>query len=247
MSAYSRRFWMAKETEEFFDERSGKWSEHYQKRGYLSHFFRARMDEISKLIPRNNQGKLLDSGCGTGDSVQIAREKGYSFHGIDISQKMVDVCKKRFAGPGTSFQKANIEELGFGEGEFDVIISAGVLEYVNDDALASRELHRVLRRNGLLITTFPNRSSPLLRIEKFLGRFSPRARAFHREYTSGQARNILESAGFRILDEIHVSYLPVNIGLRIPFPTAVDSVLGTALRLLGLKSWGLTRIIKARK
>ena len=63
----------------------------------------------------------------------------------------------------------------------------------------------------------------------------------------GKIRFQRKKHGFRILDEIHVSYLPVNIGLRIPFPTAVDSVLGTALRLLGLKSWGLTRIIKARK
>lgn len=233
------------EPEEFFDERSGEWTEHYSKEGYLSHFFRTRKREIARLVPRSRGGKLLDAGCGTGDFVPVAQERGYSFRGIDISKRMIDICRKRF--PGTGFSKGDVMDLGFPEGEFDAVISAGVLEYVKDDSRASRELFRVIKEGGILIATFPNRSSPLLRIEKLLGRLSPREKAFHREYTASQARTLLESAGFRITDDIFVSYLPVNIGVRIPFPRAFDRVLGAGLRVLGLGSWGLTHIIRARR
>lgn len=42
-------------------------------------------------------GSILDLGCGTGEPIaQFFIEKGFKIIGVDGSEKMVELCKKRF-------------------------------------------------------------------------------------------------------------------------------------------------------
>jgi SAM-dependent methyltransferase len=50
---------------------------------------------------------------------------------------------------------ADVRDLPFEVGEFDVIIAAEVLEHIHDDGAAIAELCRVLRPGGLLVVTVP--------------------------------------------------------------------------------------------
>jgi len=65
--------------------------------------------------------RLLDVGCGPGRHAHALAERGIVVHGVDISQRFVDLATA--AGvPGTSFERADARALTF-DGEFDAAIS----------------------------------------------------------------------------------------------------------------------------
>ena len=70
--------------------------------------------------------KLLDVGCGLGDLLAFCRQRGIDvdYTGVDILQRMIDHCRKRF-DTGT-FVKADIfSDDAFGPGQFDLAFVSG--------------------------------------------------------------------------------------------------------------------------
>lgn len=54
-----------------------------------------------------------------------------------------------------NIRKVDIEQMPFEEGTFDLVIANHVLEHVDDDVRAAREVHRVLKPGGLAILQAP--------------------------------------------------------------------------------------------
>jgi SAM-dependent methyltransferase len=75
---------------------------------------------------------------------------------MDRSQAMLDVARARSSSLTVGLMRGDIRALGFADASFDVVVSAGVLEYVEDTRNAVAELVRVTRLNGLAVITFPN-------------------------------------------------------------------------------------------
>jgi ubiquinone/menaquinone biosynthesis C-methylase UbiE len=49
---------------------------------------------VNTIPPKSS---ILDLGCGTGEPIaQFFIEKGFKLTGVDGSQKMIELCKKRF-------------------------------------------------------------------------------------------------------------------------------------------------------
>lgn len=65
---------------------------------------------LDKLIPQTNEDqKLLDLGCGTGDLYQFAIDKGYTYHGVDASGDMLKQAQQKH--PQAVFTQANATKL----------------------------------------------------------------------------------------------------------------------------------------
>ncbi len=95
----------------------------------------------------NVQGKtVLDHGCGTGLLGAIAKKQGASVQGIDISETLVAIAQKDFPA-----QHADIHQLPFADSQFDVVLSMLVLHIVEDITTPLMEIHRVLKKGGMLI------------------------------------------------------------------------------------------------
>jgi 2-polyprenyl-3-methyl-5-hydroxy-6-metoxy-1,4-benzoquinol methylase len=62
---------------------------------------------------------LLDIGCGSGLFSSLAYQDGASATGIDASEALIAVAKER--NPAISFAIAEMEELPFDTGSFDVV------------------------------------------------------------------------------------------------------------------------------
>ncbi len=106
---------------------------------------------IEGLI-ENGEGKIaLDLGIGTGLFTQILKEKGYKVVGIDISEEMLKIARKR----GFEVIKGDLNNpLPFEEESFDFIFSMTAIEFLKKPEKLIKEANRVLRKDGkfLLIT-----------------------------------------------------------------------------------------------
>ncbi len=102
---------------------------------------------------------VLDAGCGTGYGTEILAAAGAkSVTGVDISQEAIDSARAAFPGPSSEFSLADLHELPFEEGVFDLAACFEVIEHVEEQQSVIRELHRVLRTAGVLAISSPNRN-----------------------------------------------------------------------------------------
>jgi ubiquinone/menaquinone biosynthesis C-methylase UbiE len=157
---------------------------------------------------------ILDVGCGTGIStfevMKRARREG-RFYGIDISEKMIEKARKKAAEGGHTcfeFSKGDAEKLEFPDSKFDLVISNAVLHWVPNKLQALKEMHRVLKPNGMVALFFSGRdqqkeSIPLIvvgmRLAESRGNY-PQARSWY-EYRSSfltleETDSLFDEAGF---------------------------------------------------
>jgi SAM-dependent methyltransferase len=105
---------------------------------------------LARLLP----GELvLDLGSGSGMDVfaaaaQVGPQGGVI--GIDITSEQLTKAARLLHGEPVTFRRARIEELPFGDGWFDVVISNGVVNLSPDKRRVFAEAARVLRPGGRL-------------------------------------------------------------------------------------------------
>ena len=106
-----------------------------------------------KLIGNVKGKKILDAGCGTGRyAVQLAK-KGAEVYGIDISEKMLEIAKKKAKENRVKIElmKGNILRLPYEDNKFDIVISSLALDHVKEHEKAISELVRVCKPKGKII------------------------------------------------------------------------------------------------
>jgi ubiquinone/menaquinone biosynthesis C-methylase UbiE len=134
-----------------FDERLSKQLEaNYRKRD-----FQRRRRLVEEALGLGKGETVLDVGCGPGfylEELAPAVEPGGQLAGIDSSEQMVELARRRCAGiPNVELQMASATSLPFADAKFDAAISVQVLEFVAELDAALTELHRVLRPGGRVV------------------------------------------------------------------------------------------------
>ena len=99
--------------------------------------------------------KVLDYGCGNGiHSVFLAKIGAEKVVGIDLSEKSLEIARKRVANKGLArkvdFLKMDCENMDFPDNSFDIIFNGGTFSSI-DLKKAYPELARVLKPDGLLL------------------------------------------------------------------------------------------------
>ena len=99
---------------------------------------------VKAVVPQAVPGqRLLDVGCGTGHWSAFFASLGYTVVGIDLSQRMIETAKSH-ASPRCVFQVADVHDLPFAAGSFEVIAAMTTLEFVSDVQKALTEMFRWL-------------------------------------------------------------------------------------------------------
>jgi len=156
--------------------------------------------------------KILDIGCGRGDYTFFFGKENKTI-GIDLQ----DVVKKRYFN--FDFQVADAIDLPFGENVFDLVISFDVIEHIKNGEKILSEAHRVLKRNGQIFFSTPNKNRlshfllevigkpvkyPLdLGVNQDLGPIT-----HVKEYTAKELSKLMRKAGFR-----EIKIIPFWFGL----------------------------------
>ena len=96
--------------------------------------------------------KFLDIGCGRGEFLRGFIDCGVQGHGVDRSRTAERYC------PEAELHTADLEneELPYPDNHFDVIYSKSVIEHFYYPEKLVKEMFRVLKPGGLLITMCPD-------------------------------------------------------------------------------------------
>lgn len=113
-------------------------------------------NSISTLNP---DAKILDYGCGSGNVVVAGREKGLDIYGADVfydgANSRADVEKTNLLGK--VIREIKQGRIDFTDNTFDLVLSNQVFEHVEDLENVLMEIHRVMRRNAVLLCLFPSK------------------------------------------------------------------------------------------
>lgn len=123
------------------------------------------LDNDLKIITKD--AKILDIGCGTGRTLEIFRNWGYSGTiGIDNSEESIRLCEKRGFVQNKDVFIMDGTKTTFNDSEFELVFSEGILEHFNDFSEFVREMARINSKYILLIQ--PNHFSFIGKIINFL-------------------------------------------------------------------------------
>ena len=119
----------------------------------------ASLSEIKEVLKQISwKGKkVLDVGCGTGLFAYNAAKRGAFVLGIDFSTEAIDIANSQYTHKNLKFQSMDVTEI---KEKFDVIVSNGTLEHMDDPLKSLKLFKKHLTKNGCIITTSPNWSNP---------------------------------------------------------------------------------------
>ena len=100
-------------------------------------------------------GKVLDIGCGVGDFIHTAEEKGWQGLGVEPSEEAKAIAKTRINANIINSEK--IENLS--NESFDLITMWHVLEHVDDLKWQVTQLQRLIKPTGRIVIAVPNYKS----------------------------------------------------------------------------------------
>ncbi len=109
------------------------------------------IDEELRSLGLPSPLEILDAGCGSGRNMVDLVRFG-TVTGLELAD--ASVAKARSRGVGEVVQ-ATLESMPFDADRFDLAVSFDVIEHLDDDRLALRELRRVVRPGGFLVVTVP--------------------------------------------------------------------------------------------
>jgi SAM-dependent methyltransferase len=215
-------------------------------------WFTSRLERIHELLPAGD-ARIFDLGCGSGLAARTFEKYGRVVGG-DISAAPLAAD----AAAGRSRLATRAEQLPFKDGTFDLVTALDVVEHLEHDVPAIREMLRVLRPGGILLITVP--AVPIL--------YGPHDRVLGhwRRYSSAELRRVVRRSGGNVLrmDYFLTLLFPVLLAWRLitkvfgpgggrsdggrPLPAWLNRVLGAVMgvdRRLAPRPFGSTLICVA--
>jgi len=109
---------------------------------------------IESLLGDLSNTSALDLGCGSGVYATRLAARGARVVGVDLSATMLGLARDRARGAALELLVADISRpLPFSSAQFDLVLTATALHYVEDLKSAMREIARVMRSEGRLIAS----------------------------------------------------------------------------------------------
>lgn len=142
----------------------------------------------------STKGKMLDVGCGPGIFLDVARDDGWDVCGVELNKDSIEKCKSKNIKVISKVFNGGL----FDEGEFDFVSLWYILEHIDEVGDFLWDVHRVLRKDGILAVCVPNVDSLVTRmLREKAGTFGGLSHInfFNKE----TLEMLLKKAGYRVL------------------------------------------------
>lgn len=117
------------------------------------------LDFAARVARENPGARILDFGCGAGRLVRAGIAMGLDIFGADVfysgAKDRIEAAQSGLLG--SIIQEIQDGRIGFADSSFDLVVNNQVMEHVADLDATLREIHRVLKAGGLLLSIFPSR------------------------------------------------------------------------------------------
>ncbi len=127
---------------------------------YVQAVAAAAVESFARTAPRNRQLRVLEIGAGTGSTTAhllgvLDGDRSFYCY-TDVSDVFLDRGRTRFGGyPFVMFRQFDLErgleEQGFAEGGFDIVVAANVVHAASEVRKALGTIRALLARGGLLV------------------------------------------------------------------------------------------------
>ena len=131
--------------------------------------------------------RVLNVGAGAGSFTTALAKRGFDVTSTDVAPETIDVLRQRVDGPVV---QADAHDLPFPDDCFDAAILGEVLEHLDDDRAALREVARILRPGGLAAASVPANPAWFGPSDEWAGH--------RRRYTRTALTEAFVSAGFTV-------------------------------------------------
>jgi SAM-dependent methyltransferase len=102
--------------------------------------------------------RVLDVGCGTGVVAITAARRGARVTGVDLTPQLLNRARENgvLAQVDVEWREADVEELPFGDEQFDIVLSQFAHMFAPRPEVALSEMLRTLKRGGTIaFSTWP--------------------------------------------------------------------------------------------
>lgn len=105
-----------------------------------------------RIMPNVKDKKILDLGCGYGESDKYYKELGAkSVLGLDISEHMIEIANKTNKPKGVEYEVMAMEDISQIDDKFDIIMSSLAFHYLKDYTQLVKDIYNLLNDNGYLV------------------------------------------------------------------------------------------------
>jgi len=167
--------------------------------------------------------RILESGCGSGRWMAFFETLGHKAFGVDDSWGPLRLARRH--DPDMRLVKANALHTPYADGTFDAVFSSYVAEHFeNGPEELFREIHRVLKPNGLFFVVVPYNNTfrrlvvnPVLRGFYALWALRGKGLGFTEfRYTQAEVDGFLRATDFDVVEVAPDDFfLPWNKGLFV--------------------------------
>jgi len=153
-------------------------------------------DWIYSLCEPHLGQEVLEIGAGHGELTQRLSH-GRFVTATDLSKRCVEELQEQFEGvPNVEVRHADVAALGDSR-RYDSVILVNVLEHIDDDVGALRDLRDMLKPGGNLIVFVPAFESLYSDFDRRIGH--------RRRYRRSRLISTVDKAGFRLVDARYVN------------------------------------------
>ena len=149
-------------------------------------------------------GKLLDFGCGNGNFLSYAKDRGWEVTGYDVDCTAMKTVGERLA---ISVKCGSLSKVDFVDEEYDLIHAHHVIEHLKNPMADMKILNKSLKKGGYFYISVPDIGSTSARIKYFFEKIGLRRKNIGKYYdsdhhvffyTAKSMQNLVERCGFKV-------------------------------------------------
>ncbi len=133
-------------SKEGWEAQAANWAAWARTPGHDS-YWQFRNPFFDEIVPPPGRA-TLEVGCGEGRVARDLRDRGHSVTAVDASPTLIELARE--VDPDSTYVVADVAELPFDDGSFDLAVAFNSFMVFDDVPAAARELARVLVPGGRL-------------------------------------------------------------------------------------------------